>query len=88
MIRIRMGDNSRAQPHQLFAYCVMYASFDGRAWEPDCYVQGWASEETLEDQLAGAYEEIKRESGRPYILITLPPGEFFYEGPALMELVH
>jgi hypothetical protein len=72
----------------IFAYRVMYMSFDGHSWETDCSVTGWATMESLSSELAGAYEEIKREAGHAYIVLTLPPGQFFDEGPARMEVVN
>ena len=70
-----------AQPHQRFAYCVMYMCRNEHVVEPDLYVKGWATKENFEEQLAGTYEQIKDESGEVYAQMTLPPGEFFDDMP-------
>jgi hypothetical protein len=71
-----------------FAYRVMYMTFLDGAWQTDCSVTGWATLESLPDQLAGAYEQVEMDNGRAYIVLTLPPGEFFDDGPSRLEVVH
>ena len=71
-----------------FAYRVMYMTLHEGVWQTDCSITGWATMETLEENLSGAYEEVERDMGKAYIVLTLPPGEFFDDGPSRLEVVH
>ena len=75
--------------NQPFAYRVMYLyRNDSGQWETECCITGWATQDTLSENLAGAYEQVSREHGVPYFVIVLPPGQFFDDGPARLEVVH
>jgi len=72
-----------------FAYRVCYMALNEFGeWQTDLSITGWATDESLQEELEGAYAEAALDKGQVFTVLTLPEGDKFEDGPLHLELVH
>jgi len=72
-----------------FAYRVCYMALNEFGeWQTDLSITGWATMDTIQKELDGAYVEAAADGGQVFAVLKLPGGERFEDGPLHLEVVH